>query len=525
MFNAELRDDFLRRAARDDRGTIAVVWALMFTVVLATVGGAVDFLRWRDAKQTTMTALESAVLAGALELQANPQNPHAAEDKARAAYAANTVKRGTVKFDNITFTAGADGQSIGSSGTASIATAVLSVIGLPDLALTNAAGGDMPRAEIVAGGPGGSNLEVAAILDITGSMCNDGNGPCTTGTKIDALKAAATKLVNIVVRADQSNHTSKVALIPFSTRVRLAPDDSAAALMKTLTNLDSPRDEWYQSCTSSSGGGGSETSIPWTCNGPYASQGLAWHAMPCVTERFIGGVFDVSDDPPGPGKWLTAHDGSRHPLSDDSRDAAFTGGRGTSATDLAADWNYSPNPGDCADIYAGSEIVPLTSDKAALLAHINSLQAYGGTAGALATSWGWYMLSPNWNTVWTGASTPAPYAEITTPNANGAPTLRKVAILMTDGGFNVLRSQKSQPQQTVSDDAIAVCTAMKAKGIEIYTVGFMLNTLSATEAGIARTTLQACGTDVQHFYDSLTAADLETAFHVIGVKLSGIKMK
>lgn len=525
MYTVKLRADFLRRAASDNRGTIAVVWALTFTVMLAFVGGAVDFLRWRDAKQTTVVALESAVLAGALELQANPQNPQSAEVKARKTYAANTVRRTALKFDNINFTAGANGQSIGATGTATIATTVLAIIGFPELALANAAGGDMPRAEIVAGGPGGSNLEVAAILDVTGSMCNDGNGPCTSGAKIDALKAAAAKLVNIVVRPDQGNHTSKVALIPFSTRVRLAPDDSAAALMKTLTNLDSPRDEWYSNCLASTGGGGSEADIPWTCTSSVAAQGLAWHAMPCVTERFIGGVFDATDDPPGPGKWLTAHDGSRHPLSDDSTDTAFTGGRGTSSTDLAADWNYSPNPGDCADIYAGSEAVPLTSDKTALLAHINSLQAFGGTAGALATSWGWYMLSPNWSAVWTGASTPAPYADTTTLNANGAPTLRKVAVLMTDGGFNVLRSQKGQPQQTVSDDAIAVCTAMKAKGIEIYTVGFMLNTLSAAEAAIARTTLQACGTDVQHFYDSLTAADLETAFHVIGVKLSGIKLK
>ncbi len=59
--------------------------------------------------------------------------------------------------------------------------------------------------------------------------------------------------------------------------------------------------------------------------------------------------------------------------------------------------------------------------------------------------------------------------------------LRKVAILMTDGGYNAFRSGKEQDQQTVSDYAKDACTAMKAKGIEIYTVGFALNELTAAE--------------------------------------------
>jgi len=36
--------------------------------------------------------------------------------------------------------------------------------------------------------------------------------------------------------------------------------------------------------------------------------------------------------------------------------------------------------------------------------------------------------------------------------------------------------------------------------------------------------LQACGTDVEHFYDTLNAGDLQTAFNGIGVKLSGLRL-
>jgi len=248
--------------------------------------------------------------------------------------------------------------------------------------------------------------------------------------------------------------------------------------------------------------------------------------MPCVTERAVNHVFDVSDDPPGPGKWLNAHDSGRLPLSYDSSDMTLVvgDGLGGSIADPAGDWNYDPGTGTCADIYPGSEIVPLTSNKTNLLNHIGTLQAYGGTAGALATSWTWYMLSPNWSGIWTGNSAPAPYSDLTAVNANGAPKLRKVVIMETDGGFNVYQTAKGTDQQTVSNYAISVCNAMKAKGIEIYTVGFMLNSLPAGEQNIARATLQACGSDVQHFYDSLNAGDLEVAFNAIGVKLSGLRL-
>ena len=500
--------------------------ALTFTVVLLCSGVAIDYLRWTQARATTSAAIDAAVLAGGLSLQIDPLNVQAALDTARRTYAANVSQRLPVATDTVMFSAADNNQAIQASGHAEISTTVLSVFGVSNLGLISASGAELPRAEVTAGGPGGSNLEVALMLDVTGSMCDDAAGPCTSGAKISALKTAATNLVNIVVRPDQSQHTTKVALVPFSTRVRLAPDDSANALMKTLTNLDSPRSYYYNNCTSSTGSGGSEDSGNWTCNNWVATPATNWHVMPCVTERFVNntGTFDVSDDAPGPGKWLNGHDGGRMPQSWDSSDDAPASGKGESAADVAADWNYDSSAGQCADIYPGSEIVPLSSDKVNLLNHINSLQAYGGTAGALAASWSWYMLSPNWGGVWTGSSLPAPYSELSTKNSSGAPTLRKVAVMMTDGGFNVLRGQKGLDQQTVSNNALAVCNAMKAKGIEVYTVGFMLNSLSAGEATIARATLGACGNDIKHFYDSLTVGDLEVAFHQIGFKLSGLHL-
>jgi Flp pilus assembly protein TadG len=509
------------RSWSDRNGSIAVVWTLVLPVLLLALGGALDLMRWHQAQATTSEAVDAAVLAGGLALQLNPEDTIGAVAAARTTYAANVARRTHLISDAIDFAVDPTAQVLSASGTTKLPTTVLSLFGMTSLNLYNATG---VKSQVTTGGPGGSNLEVAAMLDVTGSMCDDGTGPCTSGTKIDALKVATTRLVNIVVRPDQSVTTTKVAFIPFSTRIRLAPDGSGAALLKQLTNLDSPLSFWYNNCTSSTGSGGSEDAGNWACSNWVPTHASAWQAMPCVTERVMAGTFDVSDDPPGPGKWLNAHDGSRMPLSWDSTNTAPTSALGGSSADPSTNWNYDPGSGYCADIYPGSEIVPLTSDKTNLLSHIGTLQAYGGTAGALAASWTWYMLSPNWSSMWTGNSTPAPYSDLTAVNANGAPKLRKVVIMETDGGFNVFQTQKGYDQQTVSNYAVSVCNAMKAKGIEIYTVGFMLNTLPASEQSIARATLQACGTDVQHFYDSLNAGDLEVAFNNIGVKLSGLRL-
>ena len=58
----------------------------------------------------------------------------------------------------------------------------------------------------------GGSIEVSLMLDITGSMA---------GQKLTALKTAAKDLVNIIVWPDQSEHTSKVALVPYSMGVNV----------------------------------------------------------------------------------------------------------------------------------------------------------------------------------------------------------------------------------------------------------------------------------------------------------------
>ena len=56
-----------------------------------------------------------------------------------------------------------------------------------------------------------NNLEVAVVLDITGSMSGD----------MDSLRSAATKLVDIVVQDVQTPYYSKLAIVPYSNAVNV----------------------------------------------------------------------------------------------------------------------------------------------------------------------------------------------------------------------------------------------------------------------------------------------------------------
>jgi hypothetical protein len=176
-------------------------------------------------------------------------------------------------------------------------------------------------------------------------------------------------------------------------------------------------------------------------------------------------------------------------------------------------------------IPSSGEVVPLTSTKQTLLDKVDSLQAAGGTAGHLGTAWAWYTLSPNWSSLWSGSSN--------RPKAYGTADLRKIAILMTDGEYNTQYDSNGIVVQNwgggggscqgaangcSTDQARALCTAMKAKGITVYTVGFDVGGPSTTASQL----LSQCATDPTKYYNADDGEDLKQAFRDIALKLSSL---
>lgn len=488
---------------------------------MGMMGAAIDFGRWHNANSKTEAALDAALLAAGRQLQTDPSNYEAAIQAANTYFNNLTSTRLTVENAAASFNMADNNMAIEGKATGIIKTPFLALATVSELDVFADA-----KAELAIGGNGGeSNLEISIMLDVTESMCDGGIGPCTGGTKMDAMKFAAKDLIKIIMGGNNGTQKARVALVPFSTRVRVAEEKSAQAstLMKTLTNLDPTWSGWRADCLDWSGSGttaaSSETDATgnWTCNQWQTTQVNNWKILPCVTERT--GPEEFTDTVPQANAWLNAHQGNRTPISWDSSDSPMMKETGLTQDDPYPGWNYS-DTGECWDINQPNYVVPLTSDETVLAQRVDALEAYGATAGALGTAWAWYMISPDWANVWGSSSTPGPYSDLTSGGASGAPKLRKIAVLMTDGEYNTYRGLKNQDPNLMSNNAITICNNMKAKGIEVFTVGFDLNSLSATSATQAKDTLKACGTDVSHFYDSLDASQLKNAFRDIAMKLT-----
>jgi Flp pilus assembly protein TadG len=497
----------------NDRGNIAILTALCLTLIFGAAGGAIDFGRAYSARNHTQTIMDAAVLAGGRVLQTT-QDESAAIAAANAYY--NSMKSDVVTGPSAAFTIESNKTVVRGAIAGKVDTHLLRVFNINELGINI----DV-NSQLAGGSTSGTNYELSIMLDVTGSMCDNGVGPCTNGTKMNALKAAATDLINIVVWDNQGKYRSRAAIVPFSTRIRVGPDGGGGPMMKRLTNLKDIWSGWYNICTSSSGGGGSEGGGNWSCSNYASTQVNNWRVMPCVTDRT--GPQEFTDANPGSNTWLNAHDGGRMMLSWDSSDTAATTQLGKTSADPANNWNYD-DVGGCADVDEANEVLPLTADKNILRAKINGLSAFGATSGALGTAWAWYMLSPNWDDIWTGNSRPDSYSELTELE-DGRPKLKKVAVLMTDGEYNTYRGWKDSDQNAVSNNAKTICQNMKNAGIEIYTVGFGLDQLAPDKRAVAEATLKACGTDIQHFYNALNVAELQGAFRDIAVKLAVLRLK
>lgn len=497
-----------RQAAADQAGTYSMLFAISLIPLIAAGGLAVDYGRAQLVRDELQHAVDAAALA-----TARKSNLEEAELKtyAEAFIAANST------FDPRTLdvTVAKTDTGIEVAARTASKTYLLPVLGYDEVELAASSG--------VMVGTG--DIEVALVLDVTGSMCSNGVGPCSSSPKLDGLKAAAQQLIDTVVTGDQSQRSTRVSLVPFSTRVRVGPDGGGSVMMHAMTNLDPTWTGWYSHCTDWSGDGGSEDGGDWECHASETRHAVNWKVMPCVTDRFYNDPWSYvdTDAAPGPGTWLNAHGGDRAPLSWDSSDTPLESGAGNTPGDPATFWDYAPD-GYCADVAEENELLPLTSDKELLTDRIDGLEAYGSTSGALGAAMAWYTLSPNWNGVFTGSSAPRSYAELAPDPLSGVPRLKKAVVLMTDGVFNTYRGWKNADQQTVSDWAVDVCENIRDAGIEIYTVGFALHELSEAERTIAEQTLHDCSSDASHYYDATTVSDLNQAFQAIGSRLSALRI-
>lgn len=188
-----------------------------------------------------------------------------------------------------------------------------------------------------------------------------------------------------------------------------------------------------------------------------------------------------------------------------------------------------------------NRITPLTDNKPALRDAIQDLVVSGSTAGQVGLAWGWYMLSENWGSIWSGYTSavdddyddPVDYFA---PGDYDEPQTKKVLVLMTDGEFNTAHcdgvasvnwavsgsgaelNNCAPNNDTPFNQARAICNAMDDE-IIIFTVGFQID-----PDGDAAEFLEECASPGGGFFLSEDGDDLEDDFEEIAESISRLRL-
>jgi Flp pilus assembly protein TadG len=195
---------FLARFAGAKRGAVAIIFALSLIPLLVAAGAAVDLSRALVVRGRLAQALDAAGLAVGATVNLNlTQMQDLATKYFNANYPAD--KLGVPGAVVVAL----NGKIITMTATAQLQTTLMYLVGINYLNVGVA--NEITRET--------KGLELAMVLDTTGSMASSG--------KIEALRSAATDLVNILRGGNDFPDKLKIGMVPFAMAVRL---DAVAAV-------------------------------------------------------------------------------------------------------------------------------------------------------------------------------------------------------------------------------------------------------------------------------------------------------
>jgi Flp pilus assembly protein TadG len=196
------------RFADESGGVVAAITALLIVPLSIGVGVAVDASRMFLVRSQLAQAVDAAALAAGQAL-----DPEQVAADARRIFDLNYPPDGymgarvgelEVNFDEET------GQ-VELIARTSMPTAFMQLAHVDSIDL-------QARALVVRQQTG---LELALVLDVSGSMCAPYSAPCTNRPKIAGLKQAAKDLLDIVYGPNDTGEDLYVSVVPFNSRVKI----------------------------------------------------------------------------------------------------------------------------------------------------------------------------------------------------------------------------------------------------------------------------------------------------------------
>lgn len=505
------RGGVLRRFGKDRSGNFSVVMGATISMLAITVGYGVNVAQIYNVRSNLIASLDSALTSTGRDISTGAIKESEAADAIKSYLAANGDPAVTNGGNQLTLV---EPLTIDRAAKTITATAYVDV----DAFLPLFGQANRTRVSTTAGTLYTDvKVEVGLMLDVTGSMGDPGsrlNGKAQT--KLQNLQVSAKDAVEKILSRNQPGREPRVrvAIIPYSQGVNagVLADGSYVEYKAEKTGLLSGLLGGLANLLGLLGLG--------EIQAVTSGFGLT---EPGEAERPIG--LAALENPPAK---LTVEQKNRIKLFGQALDTARSIEKDGCTTERKIKL-----PGQTAAIFDPSEdspdeaminrdqrlgtgcpstpVTPLTTDVDKLTKAIAGLKAGGGTAGQIGIQWTQYLLSPRWGDFLSErvtGSRPAPYSG----------SIRKVAILMTDGEFNAAYagvpagSSTSGGQATRSGGyAKTLCDQMKRNNIEVFTIGFMLKS--------GKDVLQDCATpdtgSLKHFYDASNAAELDAAFEAI----------
>lgn len=213
-----------RRFAHDARGAASAIFALSLVCVMLLVGLAVDVSRSYDVESRVKAGLDSAALAGARLLSDESYSLADIEARTRAYF---KVYAASFKIPGLTLsTPQVTTDRTNGSVEVKVDVSVPTYFGRISNIRPKFNFSPIAKAVYKA-----RRIEMALVLDITGSMCDPGASyPCSSGVKLDGLKEAAKTLVDQIYSQRPEPGLIKVSLVPYSAAVNVGEYQRDAVL-------------------------------------------------------------------------------------------------------------------------------------------------------------------------------------------------------------------------------------------------------------------------------------------------------
>ena len=501
------------RLLRSRGGNVAVIFALTVSSAIVIGGGGIDILRMSNNRKYLQERVDATALYVANGLTSSTLNTAQATSEKHLASLVDS-DHGTLSAIVATPTDG----TLKLDATLTTQSTFLSMVGVPDLETTVSTTVNW----------GETSLEIALVLDNTGSMLDN--------NKLSSLKTAATSMVTSLSGKATTQNSVKFALVPYANFVNVG------STYKNASWIDNAGLSPYHS---------SYFSTALNRFTLYSNLGKSWPG--CVESR--PAPYDADDTAPSAATpstlfvpafnpdepnttykvgWVTYNLYPNSYLTDDtsSSDDIVRLKQASKYTKLSTkDFsnsvfysNYSApkGPGFGCDVQA---VTRLTDSYSSVKTSINAMTASGSTNTPEGLAWGWRMLSPK-----------APFAD---GKDYGSKTL-KIAVLLTDGTNSVTTwtsplggaysswgypysnrlgtNAGTNMRDGLDAKTLAICTAMKAKGIKIYAIGLMIDDAAGQKL------LSDCSSGSDFYYNSPNAGQLDTVFASIAQKITKLRI-